>query len=165
MIRRPPRSTLFPYTTLFRSLIGAMRRGLSLAELVVALAIVAVVTAVTLPSVGGLLDWIAVNTAAQDVATALAAARNAAVMQGSRTRLTIAPDTLRIDRWRGDSWDAVLRWPGPLAHGVTLEVSNPEVGFDPIGLGWGVSNTSVVMRRGSRIETLTVSRVGRVKRW
>src|SRR5207247_10697146 len=100
-----------------------MRRGLSLAELVVALAIVAVVTAVTLPSVGGLLDWIAVNTAAQDVATALAAARNAAVMQGSRTRLTIAPDTLRIDRWRGDSWDAVLRRPGALAPAVALAVT------------------------------------------
>src|SRR3712207_8850016 len=28
MIRRPPRSTLFPYTTLFRSLIGVERRGL-----------------------------------------------------------------------------------------------------------------------------------------
>src|SRR2546428_9699495 len=27
MIRRPPRSTLFPYTTLFRSLQGAERRG------------------------------------------------------------------------------------------------------------------------------------------
>src|SRR2546430_2341071 len=27
MIRRPPRSTLFPYTTLFRSLSGARRRG------------------------------------------------------------------------------------------------------------------------------------------
>src|SRR3712207_7883619 len=28
MIRRPPRSTLFPYTTLFRSLVGAgQRRG------------------------------------------------------------------------------------------------------------------------------------------
>src|SRR3712207_8810158 len=26
MIRRPPRSTLFPYTTLFRSAIGAFRR-------------------------------------------------------------------------------------------------------------------------------------------
>src|SRR5256885_10579425 len=25
MIRRPPRSTLFPYTTLFRSLLGGMR--------------------------------------------------------------------------------------------------------------------------------------------
>src|SRR3712207_7340317 len=28
MIRRPPRSTLFPYTTLFRSLSGRGRRGL-----------------------------------------------------------------------------------------------------------------------------------------
>src|SRR2546422_10545904 len=27
MIRRPPRSTLFPYTTLFRSLVGALGRG------------------------------------------------------------------------------------------------------------------------------------------
>src|SRR3712207_8166246 len=27
MIRRPPRSTLFPYTTLFRSAIGALRAG------------------------------------------------------------------------------------------------------------------------------------------
>src|SRR2546427_1273664 len=27
MIRRPPRSTLFPYTTLFRSLRGFVRRG------------------------------------------------------------------------------------------------------------------------------------------
>src|SRR3712207_8373773 len=26
MIRRPPRSTLFPYTTLFRSLLGDLRR-------------------------------------------------------------------------------------------------------------------------------------------
>src|SRR3712207_9296946 len=27
MIRRPPRSTLFPYTTLFRSVVGAERDG------------------------------------------------------------------------------------------------------------------------------------------
>src|SRR5258708_20136325 len=30
MIRRPPRSTLFPYTTLFRSRVGVRRRSLSL---------------------------------------------------------------------------------------------------------------------------------------
>src|SRR5260370_2117891 len=34
MIRRPPRSTLFPYTTLFRSLLGAIRAaGLTPREL------------------------------------------------------------------------------------------------------------------------------------
>src|SRR5690554_7789698 len=32
MIRRPPRSTLFPYTTLFRSEIGSVRGLLVLAE-------------------------------------------------------------------------------------------------------------------------------------
>ena len=142
-----------------------MRRGFSLAELAVVLAITAVVTAVTLPRLRGLLDWIAVDSAAEQVTTALAVARNAAVAQGSRSRLVIAADTLRIDRWQGDSWRAVLRWLGPLARGITLDVSNDVVVFDPIGLGWGASNTTVVLRRGSRTETITVSRVGRVKRW
>src|SRR3712207_8920782 len=32
MIRRPPRSTLFPYTTLFRSLIGSLDEGVALAR-------------------------------------------------------------------------------------------------------------------------------------
>src|SRR5438874_3860309 len=33
MIRRPPRSTLFPYTTLFRSPLGALLRATGLDEL------------------------------------------------------------------------------------------------------------------------------------
>ncbi len=142
-----------------------MSRGITLAELAVALAIVAVVTAITLPRLGGLLDWIAVNAAAQDVSTAMAVARSSAVMQGTRSRAVIASDTLRIDRWTGDSWGPLHRWPGPAAQGVALEVSNPEIVFDPIGLGWGVSNTKVVLRRGTRSEMITVSRLGRIKRW
>ena len=142
-----------------------MRRGFTLVELAVVLAILAVVTSLTLPRLQGLLDWIAVNTAAQDVTTALAVSRNAAIMQGSRRRLVIARDSLRIDRWAGDSWAPLERWPGPDRHGVALEVSTPVVVFDPIGLPWGVSNTKVVLRRGVRSETITMSRLGRVKRW
>src|SRR5881628_3854663 len=140
-----------------------MRRGFSLAELAVVLAVMAVVTLVTLPRLSGLLDWIAVDAAAGEVTTALAVARYAAVMQATRSRLIVAADTLRIDRWRGDTWEAVHRWPGPLDRGVGLEVSNPVVVFDPIGMGWGVANTKVVLRRGSQIGTITVSRLGRVK--
>lgn len=142
-----------------------MRRGHTLAELAVVLVILAIVTAVTLPHVTGILDWIAVNAAAQEVTTAVAVAQHTAVMQGTRSRAVIATDSLRIDRWAGDSWGALLRWPGPDRHGVTLEVSNPEVVFNPIGVGWGPSNTKVVLRRGTRVETITVSRLGRVKRW
>ena len=142
-----------------------MRRGITLIELAVVLAIVAIVTAITLPRLHELLDWVAVNAATQEVTTALAVARSSAVMQGARERLVIAHDSLWIDRWAGDSWGPVLRLPGPDRHGVSLEVSNPVVVFDPIGLAWGVSNTSVTLRRGTRSETVTVSRLGRVKRW
>lgn len=142
-----------------------MRRGVTLAELMVVLAIVAIVMAVTLPRVADMRDWIAVNGAAQDVTTALAVAREAAIMQSTRTRAVIAADSLRIDRSRGDTWGDLMRWPGPRERGVTLEVSNAVVVFDPIGLAWGLSNTRVVLRRGTRSETITVSRLGRVKRW
>jgi prepilin-type N-terminal cleavage/methylation domain-containing protein len=142
-----------------------MRRGLTIVELMVVLAILAIVTAVTLPRLAGFLDWIAVDTAAQEVSTAIAVARSAAVMQATRSRAVIAAESLRIDRWRQDSWGNLHRWPGPDRHGVALDVSNPVVMFDPIGLAWGPSNTKVVLRRGTRVATLTVSRLGRVKRW
>src|SRR2546427_12064921 len=49
MIRRPPRSTLFPYTTLFRSLVGrtpgVIARGRSLTQLVARIPITAGVPA------------------------------------------------------------------------------------------------------------------------
>src|SRR5213596_332344 len=145
--------------------ISPMRRGLTLAELVVVLAILAIVTAITLPRLAGVRDWIAVDTAAQEVIGAIAVARSAAIMQGTRSRAVIGADSLRIDRWWESAWEDLHRWPGPERHGVALEVSNPVVVFEPIGLAWGLSNTSVVLRRGTHVATITVSRLGRVKRW
>src|SRR5207244_752752 len=73
-----------------------MRRGFTLAELVVVLAILAIVTAITLPRLAGVRDWIAVDTAAQEVIGAIAVARSAAVMQGTPSRAVIAAASLRI---------------------------------------------------------------------
>jgi len=142
-----------------------MRRGFSLVELIVTMAAVAVVTAVTLPRLGGVLDWLAVDNEAVRVTTALAVTRHVAIMRGARARLVVASDSLRIDRWDDQTWTPVLRWVGPREAGVRLEASNPEIAFGPTGIGWGASNTTVVLRRGSRFETITTSRLGRVKRW
>src|SRR5438093_13253488 len=141
-----------------------MRRGLTLAELVVVLAILAMVTAVTLPRLAGFRDWIAVDTAAQEVITAIAGARSAAVMQSTRSRAVIAADSLRIDRWGEDSWGALHRWPGPQRRGVALEVSNPVVIFDPMGLAWGLSNITVVLWRGMGAVIIIGVRLGGVER-
>ncbi len=142
-----------------------MKRGFTLTELAVCLAIIGLVTAFTLPRLTGWLDWIAVDTAATRVTGALAVARNAAVAQGTRARVVIAADSLRIDRWNGAAWEPFDRWPGPAGAGVRLDVSEPVVTFTATGLAWGLSNTRVVLRRGSQTETITTSRLGRVKRW
>jgi prepilin-type N-terminal cleavage/methylation domain-containing protein len=142
-----------------------MRRGFSLTEMAVVIAVAGLVTGITLPHLRSLADWIAVDTAAREVTTALATARHAAVMRATRSRLVIGADSLRVDRWGTIGWEPLIRWAGPEDHGVDVAVSNPEIVFGPTGIGWAVSNTQVVLRRGSRYETVTVSRVGRVKRW
>lgn len=142
-----------------------MRNGFSLPELVVVLAIAAVLFAVALPRLSGVLDATAADAAARDITTALAVARSAAVERGKRARLVIQQDSLRIDLWGNADWEPFLRWAGPQDRGVSLQVSNPQVMFSPTGIGWGVSNTKVTLTRGSHIETITTSRIGRVKRW
>ncbi len=142
-----------------------MRKGFTLVESLVVIAIVGVLLVIWLPRAARLQDWLETERATRDVTTALAVGRNGAVMQATRTRVEIAADTLRIDRLGPAGWNAWWRLPGPASHGVTLEVSNPIVTFGPTGMAWGVSNTRIVLRRGSQAETVTTSRVGRVKRW
>jgi len=142
-----------------------MQRGYTLVELLAALVIVALVTAVTLPRFGDLLDRIAVERAASEMTTAFAVARNRAVLRATRARLSIAGDSLRVDEGGDPTWVPATRGPGPDQHRVALTVSNPVVTFDPRGLGWGLANTRVVLSRGSQFATITMSRVGRVKRW
>jgi prepilin-type N-terminal cleavage/methylation domain-containing protein len=142
-----------------------MRKGFSLTEVTIVLLVVGALAGVGLPRLRPVLDRIATDRAAVEVTTALAVARWSAVSWGTRARLRIAADSLRIDRLEGDDWVPRWRQPGPADLGVDLDVSNDEVVFGPTGLGWGASNTKVVLRRGSHVETITTSRLGRVKRW
>ncbi len=146
-----------------------MARGFSLVELAIVLCIITVLAAVGLPRLQPFLDRIATDQAAREITTAFAVGRNGALMQATRARVIVAADTLRIDRLKiggtADEWEPWWRRPGPADLRVQLEVSNPVVVFGPTGLGWSASNTKVVLRRGSQVETITVSRLGRVKRW
>jgi prepilin-type N-terminal cleavage/methylation domain-containing protein len=143
----------------------AVRRGFSLTELAIAVAVVGLVITITLPRLARLLDGVAVERAAAELTTALAITRNTAVIQARRARLSIAADSLRLDRWDGELWAPVRRWSGPAQLGVTATVSNPVVAFSPLGVGWGAANTRIVLERGLGRATITASRAGRIKRW
>jgi prepilin-type N-terminal cleavage/methylation domain-containing protein len=142
-----------------------MAKGFSLIELAVVICIAGLLLTFWLPRAGRVWDWIATDQAVRDVTTALAVGRHGAVLQSTRARVTIAADTLRIDRFGPAGWEPWWGRPGPARHGVLLSVSNPVIIFGPTGMGWGVSNTKVVLSRGSQVETITMSRVGRVKHW
>ena len=142
-----------------------MPKGFTLVEMVVVTCIAAILAAFWFPRAARMMDWLATERAAVDVTTALAVGRHGAVLQATRARITFDSDTIRIDRMQDQGWVPWWRKPGPASHGVSLEVSNPVVIFGPNGMGWGASNTRIVLRRGSHVETITTSRVGRVKRW
>ena len=142
-----------------------MQKGHTILELLVVLAVVGICLAVVTPLATDVLDWIAADGAAHDVTMALAVARQEAVVEGRAARLRIGPDTLVVEVREAGGWVPFRRFAGPATRGVSLEVSNPEVVFSPIGAGWGASNTTVTLGRGRRQERITTSRVGRVKRW
>jgi Tfp pilus assembly protein FimT len=139
--------------------------GFTVLELMVVTCIAGLLVSLWFPRAARLMDWLKTERALRDMTTALAVARHGAVLQATRARLTISDDTLRIDRLQAGGWEPWWRRPGPASHGVLLQVSNPVVVFGPSGIGWGASNTKIVLSRGSQAETITVSRVGRVKIW
>lgn len=142
-----------------------MSKGFTLLELLVVTCITGILLGFWIPRAARLMDWLETERALRDVTTALAVGRNGAILQSTWARVSLKADTLRIDRLGPLGWEPWWRTPGPASHGVSLEVSNPVVEFGPTGMGWGASNTKIVLRRGSQAETITLSRVGRVKLW
>ena len=141
-----------------------MRKGHTLWEIMVVLALVGVLTAVGGARVPQWLDRIAVKRAAGDLAAFYQVARFRAVLRSRRVRIELRPDVLRAV-YDGVSDSQLVSIPGPRRYGVQMAVSRPMIGIHPNGVGYGASNTKVVLRRGLAAESLTTSRVGRIKRW
>jgi Tfp pilus assembly protein FimT len=124
------------------------------------LAVVGVLLAVSVPSAVQLLDTATVLVARQEATALLALARGHALavgratavsVQGAEARLVVhaGTDTLRAASWR--------------ALGVTLDATRDSLAYGPDGLGVGAANLRLILRRGAAADTLSVSRLGRVR--
>jgi Tfp pilus assembly protein FimT len=142
-----------------------MTRGATLPELMSATLIILVLSSIVLPPLRRFLDSAAVVSAADHVAAIHDAARQGAIARRLLTRYEI--DTGRVNvtiatRNRRGTWDTLRVVP---LGAVRASASQRIVTFSPLGIGFGVSNARVVLSRGLAVETLTVSRTGRLRRW
>jgi hypothetical protein len=46
---------------------------------------------------------------------------------------------------------------------VELRATRDSLAYDPYGMGRGASNLSIVIRKGAAVETVFVSRLGRIR--
>ena len=141
-----------------------MRRGFSLPELALVLALVGTLLALATPRLWVLQDHWAVDRAVHELITFYQVARFRAVVRSSRVRLEIRQDSLRAV-FEGVTDSVAFVWPGPARHGVRLTASRAVITIGPTGIGWGGANTKLVLRRGEAGDSLTTSRLGRLKRW
>jgi prepilin-type N-terminal cleavage/methylation domain-containing protein len=141
-----------------------MRRGITILEMLTVLAILGIVLLVTTPRVVGWRDSLLTQRAARELAMFYSRARLGAVFRARRVRIEFSQDSLWAV-FEGPSDSAFLRHPGPGRHGVSLAASRRVIRLAPTGIGWGPANTKLVLRRGAAAESLTTSRLGRLKLW
>ena len=137
--------------------------GISLIECVIALTVIGLLSALMSPKIAGLRDRLAVRQAIEATAAFYESARMGTLLRSSRIRIEFRSDSLLAwDETSGDS--LYLRRPGPISDGVTLTTTHPVIRILPTGLGAGGSNTTLIFRRGEFADSITTSRLGRLKR-
>ncbi|MGQ0646763.1 MAG: prepilin-type N-terminal cleavage/methylation domain-containing protein [Gemmatimonadaceae bacterium] len=136
--------------------------GFTLLEVLLVLLVVALILAIAMPRFLVLQDRLAAHGAASVLTRALLDARHFAVRRGERTALKVdtttatvvvaaTTDTLGLHRLHD-------------IFGVSIAATRDSIAYAPSGLGYGAANTRYVVSRGAAAETITVSRVGRLRR-
>jgi len=138
-------------------------RGLTFVEIAVTLAVLGAVAAISVLRAAPVVDRFSVHSASQDVVLALAAARSAATRRGTYVSFVADPRSGRVRVV--SAGETLFERDVAGLRGVRLEVSRESVTFAPTGLGWGAANTTIVLTRGGRSDTITTSRLGRVRRF
>ncbi len=139
-----------------------MRRGLTLAELLVTCTFLALVAGIAVPRASALVDAVRLEQAAHEVAGAVTVARAAAIRRAGFAHLIIDEDrgSVRVE----SAGDTLLRRDLRQLHRVALRASRDTITYAPNGMGYGIANSTIVVAIGQRAETVTVSRLGRMRR-
>jgi prepilin-type N-terminal cleavage/methylation domain-containing protein len=142
--------------------LASRTRAFTVVEVTVTMAIVAVLLALVIPRFAAQRDQAAVAAAAGDLGSIFSNARQTAVSRRTAVAIVLDSAAGAVEvRARGQR---IIRRSFRGAYGISLGANRDSAVYDPRGLGFGASNLSITLRRGAIVDTLTMSRLGRV-RW
>jgi prepilin-type N-terminal cleavage/methylation domain-containing protein len=141
----------------------AMRRGYTLVELLVVMAILAILVALTIPTSAKLLAGVYTERAARELMAAHRLARFTAIMRSRSALLSVQAESLVVRVIIATDTQTVWRAAGPAALGVSLEGPAYPLAFAPTGLPRGVANATYTLERNGSRREVVVSRLGRVR--
>jgi Tfp pilus assembly protein FimT len=108
-----------------------------------------------------LVDSIHVHGAATEIEALFGVARHSAVARG--TLSTVDVDVARRAMYVSVGVDTIRRLELGSTHDVQLAATRTRMSYGPTGMGYGAANLSVVVRRNASVDTVFVSRLGRVR--
>lgn len=138
-----------------------MRHAFTILELTVTLCILSILSAIAIPWAGNVLDRMKVRGAAVEIESLFSAARHIAIARAAQATVEIDPVAQSINVSVGT--DTVRKREIGAAHDVQLSSSRARMSYSATGMGYGAANLSVVVRRNSAVDTVFVSRLGRVR--
>ncbi|MGH7603239.1 MAG: GspH/FimT family pseudopilin [Gemmatimonadaceae bacterium] len=138
-----------------------MRSAFTLIELSVTLCILGILSAIAIPRAATFLDRIRVDGAVTEIESLFGSARHIAIARAGPT--TVQIDTAGRAIYVSSGADTLRRAEVGVEHDVHLSTTRPFMTYSATGMGYGAANLSVVVRRNSAVDTVVVSRLGRVR--
>jgi len=138
-----------------------VRRGTTIIELALALSVISILSAISYPRIARLLDGIHVRGSATEIHSLFTAARHHAIVRSER--VTVQIDTARASIRIVGETDTIRARGFASTHGIALSANRPSFTYSPIGIGYGAGNMTIVIRRNARVDSIYISRLGRVR--
>jgi prepilin-type N-terminal cleavage/methylation domain-containing protein len=138
-----------------------MRHAFTIVELTVTICILGVLSAIAMPWAGELLDRVRVRGAVVEIESTFSGARHIAIARSAQTTVDIDTVTQTISVSVGV--DTLRKREIGADHGVQLSASRVRMSYSATGMGYGAANLSVFVRRNASVDTVFVSRLGRLR--
>ena len=138
-----------------------VRRAFTIIELTVTLCVLSILSAIVIPWTGDVLDRVRVRSAATEIGSLFTAARHIAIARVAQA--TVEIDTVGRVIAVSVGRDTLRKGEIGTTHDVLLSATRTRMSYSATGVGYGAANLSVVVRRNRAVDTVFVSRLGRVR--